>query len=282
MWWDQIRTCKIYDVSTITLSRTFVVYLGIQEASYRAMLSPVLLSKLPPTSAWLWARRQPHAGGSEGKPPTLTEPSATGLNPDAASYTPTTNVLCSDQRKTVLLQTARTIVCNSLNPRVSIELCVLFDSGSQRSYITARAVKMLALKPTGEQPLSIATFASASKQTKVCLRVNLKVHLRSYTPMLLSLYEPLASQPIDACVAQNKQFLSLDLADSSDGISRPLDRFWLLLGSSDGEHLQVVGDQRQYIQNSDGYCQAPLLIAEGSQICWMTTHVLRADALSSF
>ena len=53
--------------------------------------------------------------------------------------------------------------------------------------------------------------------------------------MLLSLYaihticEPLVSQPIDACVAQNKQFMSLDLADSSDGVSNlPVD---LLIGS---------------------------------------------------
>ena len=180
---------------------------------------------------------QPPAGESEKKPPTLaqpTEPSSIGLNPDATVYTPTTNALCSDQRKTVLLQTAHTVVCNPSNPRASVELRLLFDSGSQRSYITKRAMKMLAMKPTGEQPLSISTFASTSQQTKVCPRVNVKVHLRDYPPMLLSLYaihticEHLASQPIDVCVTQTKQFTSLDLSRrfrwEVQSANRPFDR----------------------------------------------------------
>lgn len=202
-------------------------------------------------------------------PPTLaqpTEPSSAGLNPDATAYTPTTNVLCSDQQKTVLLQTARTVVCNPSTPRVLVELRLLFDSGSQRSYITKRAMKMLALKPTGEQPLSISTFASIGQQTKVCLRVNVKVHLRGYPPIMLPLYaihticEPLANQPIDVCVTQ--QFTSLDLADSSDGKSNlPVD---LLIGSDyywnlfTGSICKIEGGPLQCTRNSDGCCQAQL------------------------
>ena len=106
---------------------------------------------------------QPHMVEPEKKPPSLaqpTEPLPTGLNPDAPTYTPTTNAFCSAQRRTVLLQTARAVVCNPSNPGMMIELRLLFDSGSQRSYITERAMKMLALEPTSEQFLSIATFAS--------------------------------------------------------------------------------------------------------------------------
>ena len=179
----------------------------------------------------------------EKKPPSLaqpTEPLPIGLNPDAPMYTPTTNAFCSAQQRTVLLQTARAVVCNPLNPGMMIELRLLFDSGSQRSYITERAMKMLALEPTSEQFLSIATFASTREQAKVCPTVNVKVCLRGYAPMLLSLYaihticEPFVSQPITAC----KQFMSLDLADSSDGVSNlPVD---MLIGSDyywDREHL---------------------------------------------
>ena len=78
--------------------------------------------------------------------------STTGLNPDAPSYTPstTTSALCSDQRKPVLLQTARNLV----------EVRLLLDSGSQKSYLTERARELLGIEPTGDQLLSIATFGS--------------------------------------------------------------------------------------------------------------------------
>ena len=225
-------------------------------------------------------------------PPTLaqpTEPSSAGLNPDATVYTPTTNALCSDQRKTVLLQTARTVVCNPSNPRVSVELRLLFDSGSQRSYITERAMKMLALKPTGEQPLSISTFASTSQQTKVCPRVNVKVHLRDYPPMLLSLYaihticEPLASQPIDVCVTQTKQFTSLDLADSSDGKSNlPVD---LLIGSDyywdlvTGSICKIEGGPTALHTKLGWVLSGPTAAYHSlTSVNLVTTHVLRADA----
>jgi len=87
------------------------------------------------------------------RPLSLAQPPDTkqmSLNADAPSYTPTqtTNTFCSDRRKTVLLQTARSIVHNPSNPQTLIEVCLLFDSGSQKSYITERAKSLLALEPS--------------------------------------------------------------------------------------------------------------------------------------
>ena len=139
-----------------------------------------------------------------------SEPDTARLNPDATSYTPvpTTSKLCSDQRKTVLLQTACSVVQNPQKPQNLIELRLLFDSGSQRSYLTERAKKLLGLEPVEEQLLSIATFGSEKEKTKVCPIVDVRMCLKGYPPMSLLLYvvpticEPLVCQPISACVKQ--------------------------------------------------------------------------------
>ena len=63
------------------------------------------------------------------------------LNPNATPFesTPTTNTLCANNVKTILLQTARARVYNPSTPQSTIEMHVLLNSGSQRSYMTERA-----------------------------------------------------------------------------------------------------------------------------------------------
>ena len=147
------------------------------------------------------------------------------LNPSAAPYAPTTttNTLCFGQQKSVLLQTARGIVQNPQKPQSLVEIRLLLDSGSQKSYLTERAQQLLGLESSGEQLLSIATFGSRKEQTKVCPIVDVRMCLKGYPPILLSLYvvpticEPLVSQPITACIQQSKAFSGLDLANHSDG-----------------------------------------------------------------
>ena len=128
------------------------------------------------------------------------------LNPGALSYqlVPTANTatLCSDKREAVLLQTARTIIHNLSEPHISIEVRLLFNSGSQRSYIMEQAKKLLQLELTGKQLLAIATFGSSKEQRSVCEIVNVGMCPGGYSPMSLSLYvvpticDPLVSQPI--------------------------------------------------------------------------------------
>ena len=92
----------------------------------------------------------------------LAQPTSTPLNPEAPPFTttPTSSNLCTDGMKAVLLQTARASIYNPAQPHRSIEVRALLDSGSQKSYISERAKGQLALQPTGEQHLCIATFGS--------------------------------------------------------------------------------------------------------------------------
>ena len=115
-----------------------------------------------------------------------------GLDSAAPSYqpVPTTNIttICSDKREAVLLQTACTIIHNLSEPHISIEVRLLFDSGSQRSYITEQAKKLLRLEPTGEQLLTSATFGSSKGQRRVCEIVNVSGGL--FTIVLVSVCCP--------------------------------------------------------------------------------------------
>lgn len=179
--------------------------------------------------------------------PSLTTKPKTDLNPGAPSYVlrQTTSTLCSTEKRAVLLQTACTVVHNPMKPEVVLELRILFDSGSQRSYITDRAKKLLQLVPKGEQTLSIATFGALKEQTRVCPIVDVGVVLKGYPTMSLSLYtvpsicEPLSCQPITACVEANNHLLGLELADSSDGNTQSpvdmligCDHYWDLVTGS--------------------------------------------------
>ena len=168
--------------------------------------------------------------GREGHPYTLAQPLAPVtpmLNPDAAPYesTPTTSALCANSIKTVLLQTARARVYNPSIPQTAVEMRVLLDSGSQRSYMTERARRVLNLDPESEQRLSIAAFGSTREDPKVCAVVKIGVELKGYPNLYPSLFvvpmicEPLVGQPISECIKGNRHLASLELADIAEGTS---------------------------------------------------------------
>ena len=194
-----------------------------------------------------------------------------GLDPAAPSCQPvlTTNTttLCSDKREAVLLQTAHTIMHNLSEPHISIEVRLLFDSGSQRSYITEQAKKLLQLEPTGEQLLTIATFGSSKGQRRVCETVNVGMCPGGYSPMSLSLYvvpticDPLVSQPIATCIERSDSFIDLELTDYSHGRSTlqvdvliGCDNYWeLVLGMC----VEVSMGPQPFTLSWAGCCQVP-------------------------
>ena len=222
------------------------------------------------------------------QPPTPAKP-RTELNPAAPSYQPvsTTTTLCSNKREAVLLQTACTTLHNPSEPHISLEVRLLLDSGSQRSYITERAKKLLRLEPNGEQLLAIATFGSNTGQGKVCEIVNVVMTLREYSPMPLSLYvvpticDPLVSQPIATCIQKSDAFKGLEFADFSDGGSTlqvdvliGCDYYWeLVMGDVCKSELGPTA-----IQTKLGWVLSGPTLAETHTVCHATlTHVLRAD-----
>ena len=215
------------------------------------------------------------------------------LNPDAPPYiaTPTSSDICSNNRRMVLLQTARARVHNPSDPHRTMEVRLLLDGGSQRSYITDRVRKLLALEPSGEDRLSIAAFGSHREKPRVCSIVNVGLAMKGYPNMHLSLFvvpmicEPLAGQPISACIEENRHLASLDLADFSDGTSSlevdiliGSDYYWSLVtgGVCRGNSGPIA------IHTKLGWVLSgsiPLRESEQSSVNLITTHVLRADSL---
>lgn len=69
--------------------------------------------------------------------------------------------------KLVLLQTARALAANESTGR-SANVHILFDTGSQRSYVTDSLTNRLKLKPLGKERLHLNTFGDHSFRTKTC------------------------------------------------------------------------------------------------------------------
>ena len=154
--------------------------------------------------------------------PQLTTPAKPALNPDALPFESTTTALCTGEVKTVLLQTARVRIYNPSSPQSAVELRILLDSGSQRSYITERAQRLLQLRAEGELRLSIAAFGSAREDPKVCAIVKVGMEMKGHPHLYPSLLvvpmicEPLIGHPISECIERNPHLASMDLADLSE------------------------------------------------------------------
>ena len=136
------------------------------------------------------------------------QPSEAGFNPETPLYAPvtTTNALCSDTKKTVLLQTARSLVHNPTNP---IEVRLLFDGGSQKSYIMERAKNLFTLEPRGEQLLSIWIKRRIDQGMSHCECGNVFEGLLSHSEYVApTICQPLANQPIRTCIEYDKQLIS--------------------------------------------------------------------------
>ena len=120
--------------------------------------------------------RQPPSSAATSKTSANT---STTLNPDAPLYTPTSSnhANCSDNRRTASADRS-CVLYNPSNPVISLEARLMFDTGSQKSYITERARSLLSLESSEAHNLSIATFGSTSEQTKVCPIVHVGMQLR--------------------------------------------------------------------------------------------------------
>ena len=152
-----------------------------------------------------------------------------GLNSDAAVYPTSSNItLYANLDKAILLQTAQAPVCNPTMPNALMRVRIVFDTGSQRSYVSHRIRDALSLTPEGEQHMSIATFGSCRRDPQLCEVVQICVRLRDGQDKLLKVFtvplicEPLSCQPITLCAEQCEHLSHLELADCSEG-QAPMD-----------------------------------------------------------
>ena len=101
------------------------------------------------------------------------------LNPGAPPFgktvTPTTCSLAKADRA-ILLQTAQVTLYHPTQPERELEVSLIFDSGSQKSYISKAARDILELPSQGRKMLSIMTFGSRSGLQQDCdiVRVGMK------------------------------------------------------------------------------------------------------------
>ena len=171
--------------------------------------------------------------GDRSGPPAQSEHNAGGelptaqqssrMNPSAPAFQPPTPSLWINSNQGVLLQTAQVMVFNPDDPQCSKRVRVVFDSGSQRSYVTERLQMELALQTKGEQSMSIATFGSRGEKSRVFKFVDVRMALRDGRTRDLTVFvvpiicEPLMCQPITLCRDNYKHLAGLPLADASDG-----------------------------------------------------------------
>ena len=90
---------------------------------------------------------------------THTDQTSTTSNPS--------NVTTSQNKSRVLLQTARTHAC-SVDGIELLPVRVLFDGGSERSYVTTHLKERLHLKPLKREILNLNTFGTEQYQKKGC------------------------------------------------------------------------------------------------------------------
>ena len=128
----------------------------------------------------------------------------------------TTTGLTSAKFQTVLLQTA---VAKIQNGNHSENLRLLFDSGSQQTYISPEAKKLLKLETIDKKTVSIKSFGNG-KSEKVLELVEFEVISKTGEKILVKalvsdICLPIENQPIEVAVKSYSHLQGIELADSN-------------------------------------------------------------------
>ena len=128
---------------------------------------------------------------------------STGMNPTATTLQPSASTtLWTGGSQAILLQTAQATGFNPTSPDKSCRARIVFDCGSQRSYVAERVPRSISLATEGEKSLTVMTFGSNRQQPRVCELVRLGPASKDGTTKHLTLFaipmicEPIAYQPI--------------------------------------------------------------------------------------
>ena len=160
-------------------------------------------------------------------------PAAVQAHTDQQTESPSTestsaNVAAQRNKKSgkaVLLQTAYSTVSGVNNGEKKAKARILFDSGSQRSYISEKLRNALSLKADKSETLVIKAFGDSKEQVKVCDLVQVAVEgLDGQTSTYLtahvvpSICAPINGQVVDYASNNYKHLKGLRLADSTTGL----------------------------------------------------------------
>ena len=121
-------------------------------------------------------------------------------------------------RTPVLLQTARAQVFQPDKPSNTMDVRIILDSGSQRSYVENRVRETLELPTEQVETIVIKTFAS-KERIQVCDVIKLAIKTKDGTNLVLpflavpTICEPLSGQPIAIAKERFRHLSNLELAD---------------------------------------------------------------------
>ena len=163
----------------------------------------------------------------------------------ASAETQTTTNMHISGRNSVLLQTARADVSAPGVGGKTENIRIIFDSGSQKTYINERLKKSLNLKVVGKDRLLIKTFGDETPITKECEIVQIAVKSLDGMEIYVNAYvvpnicSPITNQVMSIAVENYDYLRDLRLADYSPGdelnADRPVDllvgadNFWLFV-----------------------------------------------------
>ena len=138
------------------------------------------------------------------------------LDPSAVPFKSAS--LLANDKGSILLQTAQALVY-SPDKTKRMNLNIIFDNGSQRSYITERARERLRLSSVGQRELIISTFAASRSRKQICNIVKAILELASGEELLLSLLttsiicEPIICQLSNEKAQQYQHLHNIKLAE---------------------------------------------------------------------
>ena len=131
-----------------------------------------------------------------------------------------TTTMYVDARNSVLLQTASGYISSARDAGKIAVARMIFDSGSQRSYISQRLKDSLALPTLSRDTLTIKKFGTEESSvetcdvTQFCVRSpynNLTMYVTAY--VLPIVCAPVSNQPLNLAVAEYSHLRNLPLAD---------------------------------------------------------------------
>ena len=151
-------------------------------------------------------------------------------NNEATSSTHTSSV--AKNQRTILLQTAHALAF--ADPRgPTAQVRILFDSGSQLSYVTEELRHRLNPKHTKIERLHLNTFGSHNYKTQACavVRLYLRAHHQGEPVAISALTSPVICSPLPSAIRVDRypHLSDLQLADES---STPRGEIDVLIGSN--------------------------------------------------
>ena len=127
----------------------------------------------------LKCRQQHHTSMCEKKenPSNQNEKKIPPVNEDSNDHQASeqTTSMFANSHTAVLLQTAQAYVCRPDDETKARSVRVIFDSCSQRSYVSKRLAKQLCLPVIGHDNLLIKTFGEESSRLRSCELVQVAV-----------------------------------------------------------------------------------------------------------